>query len=69
MSKGYSSIYLKIKKISDIKHIPISYIERQCGLSNGTIGKWKTKTPTSNNIAKVAKFLNTTVDWLISSEE
>lgn len=69
MSKGYSVIYLRIKKIADMKHMSIQYIEQKCDLSNGTIGKWKTKVPQSDNLAKVARFLNTTIDYLIGKEK
>lgn len=69
LSKGYSIIYLRIKEIADMKHMSIQYIEQKCNLSNGTIGKWKTKVPQSDNLAKVARFLNTTIDYLVGKED
>lgn len=52
-----------------MKHMSIQYIEQKCNLSNGTIGKWKNKVPQSDNLASVARFLNTTIDYLVGKDE
>ena len=58
-----------LKNISQIckeKGIAISRLERECGISNGTIGRWGTSSPTVDNVRKVAEYLGTTVDALLS---
>jgi len=45
----------------------IAELERDCGISNGTIGKWgvNTYSPTTNNLEKLADYFNVTTDYLL----
>lgn len=61
-------IYKNIKKICDERKISISQLERDSGLSNGAICKWKTTNPTVDNLKAVAKILNVTVDELLKED-
>lgn len=58
-----------IIRICKERGISIAKLERECGISNGTIGKWKVSSPTVENVRRVAEFLGTTVDALITEEE
>lgn len=51
------------------RNISIAKLERETGISNGTISKWGTSSPTVENVRKVAAYLGTTVDALISDRE
>lgn len=48
------------------KNVSIAKLERETGISNGTISRWGTSSPTVENVRKVAAYLGTTVDALIS---
>ena len=59
-------IFDKIKEICKEKGISITYLEKQAGLSNGAIGKWKDSSPTVDKLNAVAKVLKVKIDELIS---
>lgn len=61
-------IFKNIKKRAEEKGYSISFVEREAGLGNGTIGKWKTGSATTENLAAVAKVLECTVDDLLHKE-
>lgn len=61
-------IFKNIEKRAKEKGYSISFVEREAGLGNGTIGKWKTVSATAENLAAVAKVLECTVDELLSEE-
>lgn len=55
-----------IRKICKEKNISIAKLERETGISNGTISRWGTSAPSVENVRKVAAYLGSTVDELIS---
>lgn len=57
-------IYENIKSIADKKNMNIAVIEKKAGLSNGTIGKWRSSTPNVDNLIKVAGVLNVSLTTL-----
>ncbi len=57
-------IYDNISNFAAKKGISISQLERDSGLSNGAISKWKIVSPTISNVKAVAKTLNVTIDDL-----
>ena len=59
-------IYDKIKAICKKKGISLSSVEKQAGLGNGAISKWKESSPTIDNLQAVANVLKIKVDKLIS---
>ena len=48
------------------KNISIARLEKETGISNGTIGRWGTSSPTVDNLQKVAEYLGTTIDALLA---
>lgn len=40
-------------------------IERELGLGNGIIGKWRKQSPSCDKISKVANYLDCSVDYLL----
>lgn len=62
------SIYERIKEICDEKNITISYLEAQIGISNGSISKWKTQMPKTDNLYSVAKYLNRSIEYFLMGE-
>ncbi len=47
----------------------ISLLEKKANLSNGVIGKWATKTPSADNLYKVALLLNCSMEYLLTGEQ
>lgn len=60
------TVYEKVKKLADKKKISIARLEIEAGLSNGTIGGWRTSRPYAESLAKVAKILETPIEKLLA---
>lgn len=58
------TIYQRIQELAKRKNISIRELENRLGFSNGTLNKWRDSAP-SEKLTKVAKYLNTTVDYLV----
>lgn len=56
-----------ITKLCKEKKISIAKLERDTGISNGTIGRWEKSSPTVENLKKVADYFGCTIDELISN--
>lgn len=57
-----------IKRIAKSKKIPIYKIEKECGLSQGSISHWNETKPAYNKVVSVANFLGVSVEELTESE-
>ena len=55
-----------IAKLCKEKGVSIARLERETGISNGTVARWGTSSPTVDNVRKVADYFGVTVDNLIS---
>lgn len=58
-------VYDRIKALCDKKGISICALEKAAGLGNGTIGGWRTGSPTVDKLQAVAKVLGVKVSKLI----
>lgn len=49
------------------KHLGVSQasIEKECGLSNGAISKWKNSVPKADSLQKVTDYLGVTLDYVM----
>ena len=65
------SVFDRIKLVAKKRGYSIAEIETKLKLGTNSIYNWKKRTPTADNLAKVAKLLGTTTDYLlgISDEE
>ncbi len=63
------SIVERIKQECQIKNITISSLEHQNGLSTGAISKWNSSSPSAENLYKVSKFLDISMEYLITGED
>lgn len=61
-------LYDKIKTECIKRKISIKQLEEKTGLSNGVVSKWKSVSPTVDNVKKVADYLGLTVDELVSDK-
>lgn len=58
-------IYENIRKLCSEAHVSISRLERETGLGNGTIFRWKTGDPTVSKLKLVADYFGVSVDSLL----
>lgn len=58
-------LYENIVSLCNKKNYSVRKLEIKAGLGNGTIGKWKTKKPTVENLQKVAKVLGVSMSTLL----
>ena len=57
-------IYDNIVEFSKKRNIPLYKIEKEAGLANGVISKWKTVSPQVDNLMAVAKVLKVSLNTL-----
>lgn len=58
-------LYDKICETCREKGTNVSELERRCGLANATIRRWRTSSPSVDNLAKVADALEVSIDYLL----
>ena len=56
-------IYEKIKKLAKEEGISISALEKKLNIGNGTIRRWNEASPTFENVFKVAKYFDVSMDY------
>lgn len=61
-------VYDNVKKIADKRGISIYRLERDTGISNGTIARWNQAVPSSANLIKVARYFDVSIEILLLSE-
>lgn len=59
----------RIKKLCKEKNINIAKLEREIGLSNGQIGKWRKRPARTDHIKAVADYFQVTVDYILEGKE
>lgn len=60
-------IYENVKALADKRGISITELEKKAELSNGAIGKWRDSSPSVENLSKVAKALNVSINTLVKA--
>lgn len=63
------SIVKRIREEGKKYGMTIASIERNTQISNGTIGKWDKSVPSVENIYKVSKLLNVSMEYLLFGEK
>lgn len=59
------NIYNNIATIVKVKGMTIAQLEREAGLGNGAIGKWRTGVPRVSSLEAVARVLKVSVNRLL----
>lgn len=62
-------IYRNIKQACDKEGVSISKLERELGFARSSICKWNENIPSVDKVKKVADYLGTTVDFLLSDDK
>lgn len=55
----------KLVALCKEKGITFCKLEKECGIGNGTIARWKTSSPSVANLKAVADYFGVTVDELL----
>lgn len=58
-------MYEKVKELCDVRGISVTALEKELGLSNGSVSKWAVSTPRVDNAMKVASYFGVTIAELI----
>ena len=61
-------IFAKILQLCKEKGISVARLERETGISNGTISRWGSSSPTVEKLEKVADYFGVSVDSLLGRE-
>lgn len=59
----------RIKDLCNKKGITIAELERACGIGNGIIARWRKSKPSFERVAKVAKYLDVSPEYLLMGEK
>lgn len=62
-------ILQKIETLCEQKGISIAKLESDCGIGNGTIGRWDKSSPTVKNIQKIATYFGVGIETLLEGCE
>ena len=65
LTGGVEMIVNQITQQCVKKGITIAKLERETGISNGTIGKWGRSSPTVEKLEKVADYFGVSLDYLV----
>lgn len=59
--------YEKIKALARERNVSISKIEHDCEISQGSICKWDSITPSVDKVKRVAEYLDVSIDYLLEN--
>lgn len=62
-------ILKRIESLCKSRGITISKLEKECGIGNGTIARWNKSFPRTDNLKKVADFLEISIECLVEEKE
>ena len=54
----------RVRELCKERKISQRRLERELGLGNGSVSKWDRSSPNSHTVAKLADFLEVSIDWL-----
>lgn len=58
-----------IRKLCQERQTTVAQLEREIGLSNGTISKWASSSPSVNNLKAVADYFGVSMDELLAEDK
>ncbi len=63
------SLVERIKNLADNKSLNIKQLEIELGFANGSIRRWDASSPSAEKLYKLANFLNTSCEYLLTGKE
>lgn len=61
-------LYDKIKGVCKEKGVSVSLVEKESGLSNGTISKWNKSSPTVDKLKAVADYFGVSIEYFLEEK-
>lgn len=58
----------KIRSLANKKNMSLPQLEVELGLGNGTISRWRTSSPNTEKLQRIADYFNVSIDWLLGRE-
>jgi len=59
------TIVERIRKLANKQGFSLTTLEVKLGLGNGTISRWRSSSPNTDKLQKVADFFNVSLDYLL----
>ena len=59
----------KIRTLANQHDMSLPQLEMELGLGNGTISRWKTSSPNTDKLLKIANFFHVSMDYLLERED
>lgn len=63
------SFYERLTKLMKDRNISQAKLEKEIGISNGSVSKWRNSIPTPKTLKKLADFFGVDSDYLLTGEE
>lgn len=61
-------MYKKIKSLCEEKNISVYFLEKQLGLSTGSVCKWEKSVPRADTLSKVANYFGVSINHFLESQ-
>lgn len=58
----------RVKQLCQNHQISLAELERQIGLSSGSVTKWKKSSPSIENVEKIADYFHVSIDYLLGRQ-
>ncbi|MEI1258353.1 helix-turn-helix transcriptional regulator [Blautia sp. JLR.GB0024] len=58
----------KIRVLANQRSMSLPQLEVELGLGNGTISRWKTSSPNTDKLQRIADYFNVSIDYLLGRE-
>lgn len=59
----------KIRTLAKQRDLSLPQLEMELGLGNGTISRWKTSSPNTDKLLKIADFFHVSMDYLLERDK
>lgn len=59
----------RIRALCVAHNISLNRLEKECGLTGGTVNKWDAKRPSADRLASVASFFGVSMEYLLTGKE
>ena len=58
----------RIRTLANQRDMSLPQLEVKLGLGNGTISRWKTSSPNTDKLQKIADYFNVSMDYLLGRD-
>lgn len=59
----------KIRTLARQRDLSLPQLEQELGLGNGTISRWRSSSPNTEKLQKIADYFNVSMDYLLGREQ